>query len=390
MDIDNRPPLRALMTDRLGRAGIRSGQVLLVLALTSLVVYGLIQVKLVVIPMLIALILAAAAAPVVSWLRRRGLPAIVATWIALITAVLVIGGVIWLIVIAVRSQWDDLSTSVVDGVAQVRDFLATTPLPIDEAQLQSIRTSIVDFLTSSQFGTGALAGVSAATQVVTGTLLGVVVLFYFLKDGDRIWSFFLRPFGGARLRRGQRIGRTGVRVLGGYVRGTAIIALADAVVIGIGMAVLQVPLALPLSVIIFVGGFIPLIGATIAGVLAVLVALVSNGPVAALVLAAIVIVVQQLEGDLLQPLVMGRSLKLHPLVILVALAVGTILGGIVGAVIAVPICAVAWAILQEWNEPGEERPMAPTPPDGDGTLRRSEAQRGDAASTTDDEGAELR
>jgi predicted PurR-regulated permease PerM len=352
----DRPPLRSLLTDRLGEVGIRSGQILLVVILAALVVYALIQLKLVVIPLLIALILAAAASPVVSWLRRHGMPALAATWITLIAGVVALGGVIWLVVIAVQNQWDELSQSVSDGLKQIQEFLATTPLAIDQSQLESIRSSIVDFLTSSQFGTGALAGVSAATQVITGILLGVVILFYFLKDGDQIWNFFLRPFHGKRLRRGQRIGRTGVKVLGEYVRGTAIIAFVDAAGIGIGLLILQIPLALPLAVIVFLGGFIPLIGATIAGVLAVLVALVSNGPVAALILAAVVIGVQQLEGDLLQPVVMARSLKLHPLVILVALTAGTILGGIIGAVIAVPLCAVTWAIIKVWNSPAESGP----------------------------------
>jgi predicted PurR-regulated permease PerM len=352
---DDRPPLRSLLTDRLGQVGIRSGQILLVVILASLVVFALIQLKLVVIPLLIALILAAAASPVVAWLRRHGMPALAATWITLIAGVGVLGGVIWLIVDAVQNQWDELSQSVSDGVRQVQEFLAG-PLGIDQSQLESIQSSIVDFLTSSQFGTGALAGVSAATQLITGILLGVVILFYFLKDGDQIWNFFLRPFQGKRLRRGRRIGHTGVKVLGGYVRGTAIVAFVDAAGIGIGLLILQVPLALPLAVIVFLGGFIPLIGATIAGVLAVLVALVSNGPVAALILAAVVIAVQQLEGDLLQPVVMARSLKLHPLVILVALTAGTILGGIIGAVIAVPLCAVTWAIIKVWNSPDDDSP----------------------------------
>jgi predicted PurR-regulated permease PerM len=352
---DDRPPLRSLLTDRLGQVGIRSGQILLVVILASLVVFALIQLKLVVIPLLIALILAAAASPVVAWLRRHGMPALAATWITLIAGVGVLGGVIWLIVDAVQNQWDELSQSVSDGVRQVQEFLAG-PLGIDQSQLESIQSSIVDFLTSSQFGTGALAGVSAATQLITGILLGVVILFYFLKDGDQIWNFFLRPFQGKRLRRGRRIGHTGVKVLGGYVRGTAIVAFVDAAGIGIGLLILQIPLALPLAVIVFLGGFIPLIGATIAGVLAVLVALVSNGPVAALILAAVVIAVQQLEGDLLQPVVMARSLKLHPLVILVALTAGTILGGIIGAVIAVPLCAVTWAIIKVWNSPDDDSP----------------------------------
>lgn len=172
-----------------------------------------------------------------------------------------------------------------------------------------------------------------------------------MKDGDRIWSFFLLPLKGERFERGRRIGHTAPRVLGGYMRGTAIIALVDAVAIGVGLAILRVPLALPLAVIVFFGAFIPLVGATLAGVLAALVALVANGPGVALIVVIIVIAVNQLEGDLLQPVVMAQSLKLHPLVILVALTAGTILGGITGAVLSVPIAAVAWAILKMWNRP---------------------------------------
>lgn len=380
------------MTDRLGRLAIRSGQILVIVVMAALVVYALIQLKLVVIPLLIALIVAAATSPVVNWLKRRGIPALWATWLTLLAGLAVLGGVVWLVVVAVRNQWDELSQSVTEGVDEVQAFLADTDLPIDQEQINSVRESIVEFLTSSQFGTSALAGVSAATQVVTGLLLGFVILFYFLKDGGQIWNFFLRPFTGHRRFRGERIGETGVKVLGGYVRGTAIIAFVDAAGIGIGMAILQVPLALPLAVIVFLGGFVPLVGATIAGILAVLVALVSNGLVAALILAGVVILVQQLEGDLLQPIVMGRSLKLHPLVILVALTAGTILGGIVGAVIAVPICAVAWAIIKVWNDPaagvdGTDRDRDVTPGRPPGGAMPAPAIGGGGATAVDADSA---
>ncbi len=361
-----RPSLHALLTDRLGEVGIRSAQILLGLALAAVIVFGLVQLKLVVIPVLIALILAAALAPVIGWMRRRGLPAMVATWITLVGGIVVFGGIVTLIVIAVRGQWDDLSSSAADGIDRIGDFLKSGSLPIDQSQLDDARDAVTGFLTSSQFGTGALAGVSAAAEVITGALLAVVVLFFFLKDGDRIWAFFLRPFTGRRLERGRRIGATAVRTLGGYVRGTAIIAFVDAAGIGIGLAILQVPLALPLAVIVFIGAFIPIVGATVAGILAALVALVANGPVVALIVVAIVIAVNQLEGNFLQPVVQARSLKLHPLVILVALTAGTILGGIVGAVLSVPIAAVAWAIVKAWNAPGEAAPPFAEPShDGD-------------------------
>lgn len=344
----------------MGWLGIRSGQALLVIALASVLVFGLVQVKLVVIPVLISVILAAAIAPLVGWLRRRGLSALVATWLTLLAGVVALGGIVTLIVLAVRNQWTELAAAASDGLDELQALLLQGPIPIDRAQLESARAAIVDFITSAEFGTGALAGVSVAAEVVAGILLVSVILFFFLKDADRIWAFFLRPFQGARLERMRRIGDTAPRVLGGYVRGTATIALVDAVAIGAGLAILQVPLALPLAVIIFLTAFIPLVGATVAGILAALVALVANGPIVALIVVAIVIAVNQLEGNLLQPVVMAQSLKLHPLVILVALAAGTIVGGIAGAVLSVPIAAVGWAILKVWNRPPETETRAET------------------------------
>lgn len=324
---------------------------LLGVALVALGVWALVQVKLVVIPVLIALILASAAAPLLRWLRGRGMSPGLAAWITMIGSILVLGGVVTAIVVAVRNQWGSLVESATEGFEDVQEWLEDVPFPIDQRQVTEARDAIVDFVTSAEFGVGAVRGVSAAAEFVTGVTLVIVVLFFFLRDGDKIWEFFLRPFHGARVERGRRIGVTAVKVFGGYLRGTAIVGFVDAFLIGIGLAILQVPLALPLAVIVFLGSFIPLIGATVAGILAALVALVANGPVVALIVVAIVIVVQQLEGDLLQPVVMAQSLKLHPLVILIALAVGTIVAGIAGAVLAVPITAVAWAIIKVWDHP---------------------------------------
>jgi predicted PurR-regulated permease PerM len=350
---DSRPPLRDLLTDRLGVLGLRSGQILLVLVLASVAVFAMIQLKLVVIPVLIAIILASAFSPVIRFLRGRGLSAIIATWITLVASFVVFGGLITLIVFAVRGQWEDLAASATDGIDQLVDFAQNGPIPIDQGQIDSVRDTVVDFVTSAQFGTGALAGATVVGELITSAVLLIVILFFFLKDGDRIWAFFLRPLKGRALARGERIGHTAVRTLGGYIRGTATVAFVDAAAIGIGVAVIGVPLALPLAVIVFLSAFIPLIGATVAGVLAALIALVANGPVAALIVIIIVVAVNQLEGNFLQPVVMAQSLKLHPLVILLALTAGTILGGILGAVLSVPIAAVAWAIVKVWNKPEE-------------------------------------
>lgn len=345
----NPPVPRTPLTDNLGWLGLRSGQILLLVALAAVLVYGMVQLKLVVIPVLLAIILAAALSPIVTLLRRRGMAAILATWTTLLVVIGILGGIITLIVVAVQNQFDELATAATDGLDKLVAFVMQGPIPINERQINGVRDAVVDFVTSSQFGTGALAGATAIVELLASAVLLIVILFFFLKDGDKIWAFFLKPFRGHRLARGHRIGTTSLGVLGGYVRGTAIIAFVDALFIGIGLAVLQVPLALPLAVIVFLGAFIPLIGATLAGVLAALVALVASGPVVALIVIIIVVAVNQLEGNFLQPVVMAQSLNLHPLVILVALTAGTILGGIIGAVVSVPIAAVAWAIAKVWN-----------------------------------------
>ena len=342
-------PASALWADSLGRVGIRSAQVLLILAVAVVSVYALMQVKLLVIPVLIALILAAAIGPFVNMLRRRGLPGAAATGIAFVALLTLLAGVSTVIYFSVRSQWGDLAQQATQGLDELENFLRNGPVPIDQEQLDQAREGIIQFATSSQVRSGAITGLSVVTEFITGTILMVVILFFFLKDGAKIWNFFLRPFKGEREAKLRRVGSRTLEVLGGYVRGTAIVALVDAVAIGAALLILQVPLAFPLAIIVFMTAFIPLVGATVAGILAALVALVANGPVVALIVVAVVVAVNQLEGDFLQPVVMGKSLQLHALVILMALTAGTILAGIVGAVLAVPLAAVAWAIIQVWT-----------------------------------------
>lgn len=349
------PPTRSagtLWADGFGRAGTRSLQVLAVIGLVAVAVLAVTQLTLIVIPVLIALVLSAAISPLVSWMRRRGVPSIVATWLSLVALVAVLALVVWAVVRAVVRQWDELAESAVDGVAELQNLVSGLPFEITEEQVREVQEGLQGLLASDAVGAGALAGLSATANFVTGFFLMVVVLFFFLKDGPRIWEFLLRPFEGARYERGRRVGTKTVQTLGGYVRGTAIVAAVDAIGIGIGLAVVGVPLVIPLAVLVFLLAFIPLVGATLAGVLAALVALVALGPVEALVVVAIVVAVNQLEGNLLQPVVMARSLQLHPLVILVALAAGTVLAGITGAVLAVPIAASIWGAVQVWEGPG--------------------------------------
>lgn len=349
---DNRAEVRgSLWRDRLGTLATRSLQIIIVLILVAGIVWGMRALTTVFIPIILALILASTFWPVTKWLRAHRVPAALAAVIELVSILLILTGIGWLVTWAVRDEWDELSAKAQEGFTQLVDWSHTLPFPIGQDQLLEWRDQLLDWVTSASAGAGALAGVGAVASFVTGLILMIVVLFFFLKDGPVIWRFVLRPFRGSGLERAERIGEKTVGTLGSYVRGTASVALVDAVGIGIGLLILQVPLALPLAVLVFLLSFIPLVGATAAGVLGALVALVANGPLSAVLVIGVVVLVNQLEGNFLQPVLMGRALKLHALVILLALTVGTVLAGILGAVLAVPIAAVVWGVIKVWDGP---------------------------------------
>lgn len=342
-----------LWSDGFGALATRCLQVLVVLALAAVMVLGGLQLKIVVIAVLLALILAAAFIPLTRLLERLRLPAVLAALLTLLIVVGVLGGVLTFVGLQVAKQWADLADAVVQGVQQLEQFAKGLGVTVDSSQVQKAIAGAGSYLTSASFGSTALSGLSAAGNFATGLVLLVVVLFFFLRDGRMIWTFLIRPLRGDAHDRAVRIGDSSIRVLGAYVRGTALVALVDAVCIGTGLLVLRVPLALPLAVLVFVTAFIPVVGATLAGVVAALVALVFTDLTTALIVVGIVVVVNQLEGNLLQPLIMGRSLSLHPLVILLALTAGTILGGILGAILSTPTASVVWAAIKAWGPPEE-------------------------------------
>jgi predicted PurR-regulated permease PerM len=276
---------------------------------------------------------------------------VLAALLTMLIVIVVIGGVLAFVGFQVAAQASQLADAVTQGVQQVEDFAAGFGLTLDSGQVQKAISAAGSYLTSASFGSTALSGLSAAGNFATGLVLLVVVLFFFLRDGRMIWSFLIRPLHGEAHARAVRIGDSSIRVLGAYVRGTALVALVDAVFIGAGLLILHVPLAFPLAVLVFVTAFIPVVGATLAGVVAALVALVLNDLTTALIVVGIVILVNQLEGNLLQPVIMGRSLSLHPLVILLALTAGTILGGILGAILSTPTASVVWTAIKAWRPP---------------------------------------
>jgi putative heme transporter len=357
--LDDSRPLRVQQTgkpatlwgDAFGTVATRSLQAFIVVGVAAVLILGMLQLTVVVIPVLLALILASAAAPVMSWLRRRGISSLWATLLTLLGVVVLLGGVSWLVVWAVRNQWDRLASQAQSGFESLMAWIETLPFEIDQTQIDEWIATATDFLTSAQFGSGAIAGVSAVANFITGLVLMIVTLFFFLKDGPKLWEFLLRPFRGSQYDRAVRVGHKTVQTFGAYLRGTAAVAAVDAIGITIGLLILGIPLAIPLGVLVFLLAFIPIVGATLAGILAALVALVTHGWVIALVVVGIVVVVNQLEGNFLQPVLMGRSMRLHAFAVLIALTIGTVLGGIVGAILAVPLTAAAWGVIQVWDGP---------------------------------------
>ena len=357
--------LSAIWSDGWGRSAIRSAQALLIIALICFIIWAITRVPLVIIPILIALILASAISPLVHWLTRHRWPRALAVISSFVAILAVFGGAVTGVVFLIRSQSKDLVSRADDGIDRLHDLLTNGPYAITDVQINSIRGSVQKFITSSAFGTEALTGLRVAGDIGVGAVLMAVILFFFLKDGQRIRDFLFDFLPVTQRTKAHTAAERSTVVLGGYLRGTSLIALIDGLIVGLGLAIMQVPLAVPLGVFVFIGGFIPIIGATAAGSLAVLVALIFNGPIPAVVVLAIVVGVNQLEHHLLQPLLMGKVLRIHGLVILLALAAGSTLAGLFGALLAVPLTAVGWTILKTWSESETPlpRPMPALPAD---------------------------
>jgi predicted PurR-regulated permease PerM len=351
--------LPAIWGDAWGRSAIRSAQALLVLTLVAVVIWALTRVPLVLTPIMLALILASAISPMVHWLARHRWPRTVAVLTSFVAILAVFGGVITGVVFLIRSQSKDLVSQADIGIDRLHGLLVQGPYPVTDAQINSIRDALQKFILSATFGNEALTGLRVAAEVAVGAVLMAVILFFLLKDGEKIRNFLLGFLPPAQRTKAHAAADHGAVVLGGYVRGTALVALTDAVIIGVALAIMRVPLTLPLAVFVFIGGFIPIVGATAAGTLAVVVALIFNGPVPALVVVIVLIGANQLEHHVLQPFLMGKVLRIHGLAILLALAAGTTLAGLVGALLAVPLTAVGWSIIKVWT--GRTTAAAPSP-----------------------------
>ncbi|MBA9001666.1 AI-2E family transporter [Thermomonospora cellulosilytica] len=345
-------------------AGLRvaavTGAYLLIIALAVyLVVNVLVRLAPLTLAIVAALLMTALVQPVSNGLRRLRAPA----WAAALGGLLALLGAIalplTLIANRVVGQWDSLSRQTEQGLHRVREWLVTGPLPVSERQLDAAVDGLVTALRNA--APDPVGGATAAAQVLTSIVLALVLLFFLLKDGEQMarWTLGLVP--DRHRPRVSAAAAAGWRTLVAYIRGTFLVAAVDAVGIGTGLAIIGVPLALPLALLTFVAAFIPIVGATLAGAIAVLVALVSNGITDALLALGVVLAVQQAEGNLLQPLIMGRALRLHPAVILVVVTAGTLLAGVAGAVVAVPIAAITYRVTLSLRETGRTPPPEPVP-----------------------------
>ena len=310
----------------------------------------------IVIPVAVALLLAALLSPAVHRLQTRGVPGGVATALVLIGGLALLGGVLTFVVITFVRGVPALAAQLSSSVDTIVAWLTTGPLQLSAQQLAGVRTQILDILSANQSAITAGALTTAATlgAVVTETLLVLFTLIFFLHSGPGIWKFLLGAVPDQVRTRVDVAGRRGVAALVSYVRATAVVAVVDAVAIGIGLAALGIPLAVPLAALVFLGAFVPIIGAVVAGGVAVLIALVANGPVAALIVLGIIVAIMQLEGHVLQPLLLGRAVKLHPLAVVLAIAAGLVVAGIAGALFAVPLLAVLNSGIRSLRSPADE------------------------------------
>jgi putative heme transporter len=318
-------------------------RLLIILAAVVALLWVVKRLEVLVVPVALATMLAALLLPAVDFLHRRGAPRGGAVALMLLSGFAVVGGILTFVISQFIEGVPGLADQVSASIEGVGNWLAGPPLNISDQQIQQIRDAAIEALRNNQekLTSGALSTAGTVTEIVTGALLVLFTLIFLLQGGRNIYAFVTKIFPENVRERVRDAGRAGFRTLIGYVRATFLVALVDAVGIGTGLAIMSVPLALPLASLVFLGAFIPLVGAVITGFLAVIVALIAKGWIYALITFGLIIAVQQLEGHVLQPLVMGRAVSIHPLAVVLAIAGGGVMAGIVGALLAVPAVAFA-------------------------------------------------
>lgn len=330
------------------RVAAEAGWRLLVLAGTVWVLMRIISaVQLVVLAFVVALLLTALLEPTVTRLKRVGVPGGLATALTAILGFVFIGLLGWFVTWQVMENIDNLSDQVQDGIDDLRRWLLNSPFHVTDKQINGIAKNLRDAVgaNTDSITSAGLEGVTVVVEALTGILLAFFSTLFLLYDGKRIWEWTLKLVPAAARPGVAGAGPRAWATLTAYVRGTVVVALIDAIFIGLGIYFLDVPMAVPLAVFIFLFSFIPLVGAVASGALAVVVALVTQGVFTAVMTLAVVLAVQQIEGHILQPFILGRAVRVHPLAVVLAVATGGLVAGIGGAVVAVPLVAVTNTVV---------------------------------------------
>ncbi|PIE26032.1 MAG: AI-2E family transporter [Micrococcales bacterium] len=323
-----------------------SWRVLIIAAAVTLILWLIRYFFALTIPFFVALLLAALLSPLQTALIRLRVPRGLATAATILMALAAVLGAFTFIGTQIVSGFQGLSREVVRALESIQDWLVNGPLSLETAQAQRAFENLQqEIVRSDALLTSALAVTGTATSAVTGVLLTLFTLVFLLYDGRGIWAWVVSLLPKQAQSRVDLAGRDGWATLTSYVRATVVVAAADAAGVGIGAVVLQLPLAAPIAMLVFLGAFVPIVGAALSGAVAVLIALVTQGVTAAVVMLAIVLAVQQVEGHVLQPLLMGRAVSVHPLGVVLAVAGGLVVAGIIGAVFAVPVVAVLKTVV---------------------------------------------
>lgn len=334
---------------RLDRIASVSWRGLVIIIAIGVGLWLLTHITIIVIPSVFALFLCTALLPVKRFLVGSRIPNTLASLLAVLFGLLCIGVLFLAIIPPVVDEWDDLVASVETAYEDIYDWLEEGPIGLGSDQVDDIRNAVesAQDIALDRLAEGALAGVPVVIEATIGVLLAAVLTFYFLKDGDRMWAWLVHRLPATEHEKVLRAGDRAWGTLGGYLRAMAVVAVIDGIGIGLGAYVLGVPLAIPIGVLTFILAFIPIVGATVAGAVAVLIALADGGPVTALWMLGIVLFVQQFESNVIEPVVFGHSVNLHPIVVLLGITGAAGIAGILGAMFITPLIAVISVLLRE-------------------------------------------
>ncbi|MDR2454456.1 MAG: AI-2E family transporter [Bifidobacteriaceae bacterium] len=337
---------------------------LLVLALAVVVAArAVMAVELVAVALFGAAVITSVLRPLAQLLHRV-MPQALATTLAFVVALAAIGGLGTFVGVSVTSQISRLTQELINGIGQINDFLARMPAPVSDLDLTAAGDTITDWLrrNSELVVTEVVARFGMAAEVMTAIVLAVFCSVFFVNSGSRMWAWLLAQTKPATARALHAAGHAAWATFAGYTRGIVIVGSTNGLLAGIGLAVIGIPLATPIGVLVAMGTFIPYIGSAIAMSVAIVVALAAKGPWWALVVVAMIVLIGQIEGHLLQPLIMAKQVSLHPVAVAVTVVAGMLLGGVIGAIVAVPVVAVIWSVFSTLRHPPAPAPAGAAPP----------------------------